>query len=192
MCRLFALLLLGLWPALAAGQNLGGPLSEGVVQSPVLVIEFERVFSESAFGKRVIADIESEGAALAAENRRIETELTEEERRLTQQRASLPAEDFRTLADAFDEKVQRLRREQDTKARAVSARPEEARRQFVVTMQPVLREIMQEAGAAVILERRSTFVSISAIDVSDRVIERVDAEIGDGRDLPAPDPETNP
>ncbi|WGW02807.1 OmpH family outer membrane protein [Tropicibacter oceani] len=187
MRRWLALLVLGLWPLGLAAQSVGGPLDEGVIQSPVLVIEFERVFAESDFGQRIMAEIEAEGAALSQENRRIETELADEERRLTQQRATLAAKDFKALAEAFDEKVQRLRREQDAKARAVSARPDEARRQMAITVQPVLQEVMQEARAAVILERRSVFVAISAIDVTELVTQRINAQIGDGSDLDDPD-----
>ncbi|WP_425100675.1 OmpH family outer membrane protein [Tropicibacter sp. S64] len=186
MRRVLACLTLALWPLAGAAQPVGGALSEGVVQSPILVLELERVFSESAYGKSTIADIERESAELAAENRQIETELTEEERRLTEQRATLSPENFRTLADAFDKKVQRLRDEQDAKARKVSARPDEARRQMIQIVQPILRQIMVDSRAAVILERRAVIVAVSDVDVTDLVIERMDAQIGAGDDLPPP------
>ncbi|MFW2544471.1 OmpH family outer membrane protein [Primorskyibacter sp. 2E107] len=180
MLRFVVCALLWLWPLSLAAQPLTGGLNEGVVQSPILVIELERVFTESAFGKRAVEEIENEGVALAAENRRIETELTEEEQRLTEQRRTLAPEDFRALADAFDKKVQRLRSEQDAKARAISARPEEVRRQMIQIVQPILRQIMQDSRAAVILERRAVIVAVSDVDVTDLVIERMDAQIGDG------------
>ena len=62
-----------------------------------------------------------------AENRRIEAELTAEERTLTEIRDDLSPVQFRARAAAFDEKVQRLRREQDEKARALGQTDEEAR-----------------------------------------------------------------
>ncbi|MBV2360850.1 OmpH family outer membrane protein [Thalassococcus sp. CAU 1522] len=169
--------------SLAAPAATAQTVSGGMVQSPILVIEFERVFEQSAFGRRVAAALESEGAEIAAENRRIEAELTEEERRLTEERASLSSEAFRALADAFDEKVQRLRREQDSKARALGARSEEEQRRFLAAAQPVLQQLMREAGAAVLVERRSVLLAADDVDITDIAISRVDAAIGDGSGL---------
>ena len=39
---------------------------------------------------------------------------------------------------------------------------------------------MREAGAVVILEKRSLFLSADVIDITDAAIARIDAEIGDG------------
>lgn len=162
-------------------------LQQGLPQSPVLTIEPERLFSESGFGKRVAAELEAEGARIAAENREIEASLIDEERALTERRAELPPDEFRTLADAFDEKVQRLRREQDTKARALGAKSDELRRRFLNAAQPVLAQMMRDAGAAVIIERRAIFLSADVIDITDEAIARIDVSIGDGQALMTPE-----
>lgn len=194
--RLLALalaLLTGATVPVVAQQS--GPFTPGVVRSPILVIDFERVFDESAFGRRVNEDIEREGRAIAAENRKIEAELTDEERELTDLRPTLAPDEFRALANAFDEKVQRLRAEQDAKARALGTRTEDERRRFLSAVQPVIEELLREAGAAIILERRSVFVAVDAIDVTDRAIALIDAEIGAGTTpdpQPAPDPDPAP
>ena len=183
-----AILLLVLWAAAAGAQGQGGPVLSGVPKTPILVIDFERAFAESAFGRRVALESEQAGRAIAAENRRIEAELTAEERELTDRRPSLSPEEFRTLADAFDEKVQRLRDEQDAKARAFGTRTEDARRRFLTVAQPVLEGLLREAGAALILERRSVLVVVDAIDITDPAIARIDSQIGDGAaDLPPAD-----
>ncbi|MEC3860563.1 OmpH family outer membrane protein [Mesobacterium sp. TK19101] len=170
----------------------GGPLSaqdfqQGVLQSQVLMIDSDRFFSDSAFGKRVSAEVEAEGANIAAENRRIEAELTDEEKALTDKRPTLPATEFRALADAFDEKVQTLRREQDAKARALGQRGDEARRRFLLAARPVLGDLMRDAGALIILERRGVFLASDAIDITDEAIAKIDAALGDGSDLTPPE-----
>lgn len=167
-------------PAARAQQGLGGLFSDPVAASPVLVVELDRLFAESAFGLRIAAEIEEEGSQLAAENRRIEAELIAEERQITEQRPGLTPEAFRALADAFDEKVQTFRREQDAKVRAIGQRNEEGQRAFLTAAQPVLQDLMTEAGATVLLDRRVVFLSAPAVDVTDAAIERIDAAIGDG------------
>lgn len=158
----------------------GESVLDGRVQSPILTIESERLFSESAFGQRVAREIEVERAAISAENDRIAEELTAEEQSLTDRRATLPAAEFQALADSFDEKVQRLRREQDEKARAIGTRSEEARRTFLAAAQPVIEMIMRDTGAALIVERRTVFISADVIDITDAAIARINATLGEG------------
>jgi Skp family chaperone for outer membrane proteins len=167
---------LGATPALQA-QQLGLP------QSSILTIASDRLFSESAFGQRIAAEIEEDSAVLSAENREKEAELTAEEQDLTDRRAGMDPDDFRTLADAFDAKVQMIRTTQDNKARALGLRRDEARSAFFDAARPVLASVMRETGAGVILERSSVFLSANATDITDIAIERMNAEIGDGEGL---------
>ncbi len=158
-----------------------------VVQSPVLTVDSERLFSQSQFGQRISEEVEAQGKVLEAENRRIEGELTAEEKALTERRPTLPPEEFRALADAFDDKVEKIRAEQNAKTRALTQGTDTARRQFLIATRPVLEAIMLETGAALIVERRSVLLSLRSIDITDLAIDRLDAAIGDGRDLPDPD-----
>lgn len=151
-----------------------------VLRSPVLVIDSERLFSGSGFGQQLADELEVRAAEIAAENRRIEAALAEEERQLTERRAELAPQAFRDLADAFDEKVSRLRRERDQAAQGLGQDSEAIRRQFLSAVEPVLDRLMQDAGAAVILERRSVFVTREAVDITDEAIARIDATLLSG------------
>lgn len=120
-----AALLLAVPPAPATAQPLD------LAGSPILIIDQERLFAESSLGGRISAEIEAATVALAEENRRIEAELIAEELDLTERRPGLPPEEFRALADAFDEKVQRIRSEQDNKDRELQQRREKEQQDFV-------------------------------------------------------------
>ena len=168
---------------------LGGPAAaQDSPQSPILTIDQDRLFAESAFGARVRQELNEASAALAAENRTIEAELIAEEQELTDRRAELPAEEFRALADAFDEKVQTIRREQDEKGRLLNQKQDASRVMFFNAARPILENLMREAGAAVILERSTVFLSANISDVTDLAIARIDAILGEGpEDLPSAD-----
>ena len=156
-----------------------------LVRSPVLTIDSDRLYAESLYGKRKQSEFEADVAVLEAENRRIESELTEEEKLLTEKRPGMAADEFRELADAFDAKVQRIRSEQTAKLRDLAQRRDNAQRNFLKAAIPVLEEIMSEAGAAIIVESRSVFLSARIIDVTPDAVARIDERIGDGT---APDP----
>ena len=151
-----------------------------VIQSPILVIDSELLYTGSDYGKRVAQEQEAEKAALSAENRKIEAELAEEERRLTEQRKEMEAADFRKVADAFAKRVAEIRTIQNGKEVALARSVEEERLKFFGALTPVLDRVLSAAGAVVILEKRSTFAASRALDITDRMILEANAIIGDG------------
>ncbi len=167
------------------------PLPQGTpaLRSAILVLDYETLFTRSRFGQRVMRAIEAEGRALIAENDRIEAELTAEELLLSSQRDDMEPDAFRALADAFDEKVQRIRAEQDAKARAVGQNRAVEERRFRQLVTPILGQIMRDTGAIVVLDRRNTIVWVDAVDVTERVMIEVNRVIGAGAAPEADTPE---
>lgn len=172
----FVLALLALPVGQASAQSLGQ------VVSPVLTIDREALFTGTEFGQRVSQDLETESDALSEETRKIEQALEEEERSLTAKRATMSPEEFRALADAFDEKVVALRTDRDAAQQNFVQRYEDAQRSFYNRIGPILGRVMQERSAVVILDKRNVLLSVNAIDVTDAVIQRINAELGDGTD----------
>lgn len=179
------LLVLALWPATVAAQT-----PEGAAGSPILTVVPDRLYDETLAGRAAQTRLDDATRALMVENRRMETELETEERSLTAKRDAMPPAQFRELADAFDEKAERTRTEQDAKSRRLTRLREDDRQAFFTAALPVLAQLMQDEGALAILDRGSVFVSFDLIDVTTLAIERLDAALGDGADLfgnaPAP------
>lgn len=173
----------GLGLLLLSGPSLAQE-APAIPRAPVLTVDSDRLFSASAYGRRISAEIEADSRALAQENRDIEQALEAEELELTRRRPELTPQEFTPLADAFDEKVERLRREQDAKTRALNRRGDEARSEFLNFALPVLATIVREAGAVAMLERRQVFLAADSIDVTELAIARLDAELGDGESPP--------
>ncbi len=163
-------------------------LAMGQVQSPVLTIDLNRLLAETAYGRRLSAEILERGEALQAENDRIYADLTARERSLTERRPSMDPDAFRAEAEAFDAEVRRIREEQDAKSQALEAAVGQGRQTFEEAARPVLGELMRESGAAVIIERRDVFLSASLVDVTDEAIAAIDAAVGEGEAAPAAPP----
>ena len=156
----------------------------GVVQSEILVLDPERLFSETQLGQRMNEEYQAAREALSNRNRQLETELEAEEQALTAQRETLSPAEFRDLADQFDAKVQRIRRESDQAVRNLERRRELAPVQFMRMVEPVLVQVMEDAGGAVIMDARSVLLRAEAVDITDLAASRIDAEIGDGPEAP--------
>ena len=150
--------------------------------SPVMTTDSERVFGTSEIGRKITGELEAELEGLVAENRQIEADLTAEEQSLTTKRSQMQPTEFRALADEFDARVQRIRAEQDAKQRALQAKREAERQNFIDVIAPILTSIGRERGAIVILERRSVVLSADSADITDEVIARINATLAEGAD----------
>ncbi len=150
----------------------------GVTVSAILTVDSERVFATTIAGRQITRALEARLDKLVSENRRIEAELVAEELDLTERRSTMDQVEFRVLADAFDEKVQTIRTEQDAKQRSLQRAREADRQLFIDTIAPILSAIGRERGAVVILERRNVLLSADNIDITEEAILRINATLG--------------
>ena len=126
--------------------------AQPIVQSPILTLDQERLFTGTLWGKRAAERIEAASAALAAENRLIEADLTAEEKALTERRPTMPNEEFQAAAAKFDEKVTEIRRTQDGKARDIGQMHDAERQRFYAAALPVMTEVLRARKAVAVLD----------------------------------------
>ncbi|SFR40137.1 periplasmic chaperone for outer membrane proteins Skp [Yoonia tamlensis] len=150
------------------------------VTPQILVFDMNRIYFETLYGRRIADDLNAVATAVQAENEAIVATLTEEERSLTERRPQMTPEDFRAEADAFDAKVQEVRRVRDAKNVELQTASAEQRAAFEERVQGIIANVMFERGAVIVLEQRSVVMSVRAANITDDVIARVDAELGDG------------
>lgn len=155
----------------------------------ILTVDQDRLYGASLYGRALEAKSLAATQALAAENRKIESDLSAEEARLTTQRATLSAEAFGELAAAFDQKVERIRAEQEAKAKQLTTDRDAGRKQFFDAAVPILADLMRQLGAFAILNHDAVVLSFDSIDVTDRALVELDARLGDGTKSA---PQTNP
>lgn len=173
----------------------------GHTVSPILTIDRDQLYAGTAYGQRMKRELDAASQALADQTRQIEAALEKEEESLTEKRATLPADEFRTLADAFDQKVQTLRSDREKAQSDMQAQIEQAQIAFFKTIGPVLGQLVRERGAVLILDRRAILLAAADVDITREAIARIDAVLGDGSTLdngvldngtPTPDPAPDP
>lgn len=164
------------------------PETSDVVSAPVLTVDQDALFTGSAWGKRTQARLESEGSKIAAENERLAQQLSDEEAALTDQRGQLDPAEFRRQAEAFDARATQVRRERALAVQRLNEWAEADRSAFYRAALPIMGETMQSRGAVAVLDRRTVFVALDAIDITGDLIARLDSGIGDGADVVPFDP----
>ena len=175
-------LALCLWLGLSLA---GSPVMAQQVNPPqILTLDQDRLYSRSLYGKALEAKSLAATQDLAVQNRKIEADLSAEEASLTTQRPTLTAAAFATLAADFDAKVEKIRAAQEAKSTALTTIRDAGRKQFFDAAVPLLADLMRKLGAYAILNRSSVVLSFDSIDVTDRAIAALDAQLGDGTKVP--------
>jgi len=182
---LAACALVAFWAGAGLGQE-GNAAGAGAAQSvPLLTLDENQLFAESAFGKAALARQDADARALIEENRRIEAALEVEEQDLTTRRPTMGREEFTPLSDAFNLKVEGIRKAQDAKSRDLNRRADQDRQAFLLAVRPVLADLMAARGAVAIIDKRAVFVGFENIDITAEAIAELDKALAEGR-LTAP------
>lgn len=150
-------------------------LNSGKLIFPVLVFDRARVLSSSQIGRDLDTQVAEQRAALLAENEEIYADLEAEEQELAEIRGSLSEEAFRARAQAFDDKVVKVRAAQDAKAEDIQTLYEEGLAGIEQEMNSVLTGIARDFSAVLMFERSQVYLMSGAIDVSQIAIDRLDA-----------------
>ncbi len=171
---------MGLLRAFFVWVILALPASAQQTSPPILIIDSERLFVETLYGQRLATELAAQAEELQTENDRIVESLTLEERSLTLRRPEMTAEAFREEAEAFDRKVQEVRRVRDAKNVDLQVAQAAARSRFEQRVQGIVANIMLERGSVLVMEQRNVVLSVRAANITDDAIVRIDAELGEG------------
>ncbi len=178
----------GMFRALAIALALLGGAAQGqdfpVFQAAnILIVSQEELFANSALGKDILQIEQDERDVLIEEGRQIGAAFVEEEQQLTALRDTLPADEFRLLADAFDAKVVAARTAQETNDSNLVANIEARRRAFYGLITPILARVMQRYNATVIIDRRSALLFDRNLDITREAIEFLDKAYSENPDM---------
>lgn len=143
--------------------------------APFLLLNQERLLTDSEVGQALLAEERAARDALRAEARDIEQRFEREERELTARRLEMEPEAFRDLADAFDARVVEARQLQEERSDALVAEFDRRRRQFYAEIAPVLVELLSRYGARAIFDEASVLIADQSLNITGAVIAEIDA-----------------
>ncbi len=180
-CTTFGVVLafLSVGPVGVRAQESVDPFSTqimGQLDQPILVLNQERLLLNSGVGQDLLAKENLMKETHRQEGLRLDAELENEERELTQMRDELIASEFEKLAIEFDNKVVAVRRDHQEKSEALAVELEKLRQSFFGDIVPIVANIMQERGASLVFDQRNVLFTGQDVDITQDVIDRLDAE----------------
>jgi len=163
------LALLVVAPALA--QQAAAP--ENPAGQAVLIVDQDKALNESAPGRALRALLQERRTIQLQATAERDKAMEAEEIEIARIRDGLSREEFEKRLQEFDQKVRQARRENQEAIQTMQAENDGARRKLVQALHLILRDILQERGATVLLNAQTVVMARGDVDVTSEVIERL-------------------
>lgn len=176
-----AALLIGL--LLCATQSVAQADFPTVFPQPILVLDQDGLFKNSKLGQAMLLIQAEKRTVLLQESRLISDTFEVEEKRLTDIRSEVSAEEFRVLSEDFDKRVLAARESQLAKDVEMQQSIDGQRLRFLVIAAPFLSEIMLKYHASAIVDQRSVLLFNRNMDITLEATEILDRAFDQNPDL---------
>lgn len=175
MAGAFLLLVLALAPPAAWSADTPLP------PATAAVIDYQRVMREAQAAESIRTQIEARRVRYQSEIAAEEQRLVEADRELADQRSRLEADDFARRRKSFEEdvaEVQRMLQSRRQQLDDVAAMAMSEVREAVIR---IVGELSEQRGFNLVLPSANVLLFSPQIDITDEVLEKLDAELPDVR-----------
>ncbi len=170
----FALASLTASAALAQSQ---GPANPGPAIPGVCVYFNQRVLAQSTVGQAVQARMEQLAQEVQGELQPYATAIQTEAQALQQGQATIPADQMNQRRQQLQQRIQEAQQLEATRDNELRYTLAEQRRKISEAIEPLLVAVYQEKGCGIMIDRESVFILNPAMDVTDTVIQRLNAQL---------------
>lgn len=170
----FALASLTASAALAQSQ---GPANPGPAIPGVCVYFNQRVLAQSTAGQAVQTRMEQLAQEVQGELTPYATAIQTEAQALQQGQATIPADQMNQRRQALQQRIQEAQQLEATRDNELRYTLAEQRRKISEAIEPILIAVYQEKGCGIMIDRESVFVMNPAMEVTDTVIQRLNAQL---------------
>lgn len=151
---------------------------DGKVAPPVvIVVDINRIQRDSQAGRAVAQQRDRFQQGFHTEFETSRKQLQQEEMELSKQRAVLGAQAFEERARAFNEQVAAFQRRYQAAIRALEKSTATALNDVQKVIIEATSELAAEMGASLVMHKQNVFLHDERMDVTDRVIERVNKRL---------------
>ena len=170
----FALASLTASAALAQTQ---GPANPGPAIPGVCVYFNQRVLAQSTVGQAVQTRMEQLAQEVQGELQPYATAIQTEAQALQQGAATIPADQMNQRRQALQTRIREAQQLEGTRDNELRYTLAQQRQKISEAIEPLLVAVYQEKGCGIMIDRESVFIMNPAMDVTDTVIQRLNAQL---------------
>jgi Skp family chaperone for outer membrane proteins len=161
----------------AASAQTAGPTNPGPVIPGVCVYHNERMVAQSTAGQSLATGIQRLLEEVRGELQPYAATIETEAQALQQGQASIPPAEMQQRRQALQQRIQeagQLEQQRDAELRYTRAVQLQTIAQAV---DPIIVAVYQERGCGILIDRESVYVVNPAMDITDTVIQRLNAQL---------------
>jgi Skp family chaperone for outer membrane proteins len=177
----------------AIADDAAAPAKSQAKTPVVIVIDVNRIMTESAAAKSVQSQVADLRKSLKAEVDAKESSLRSQDEALAQQHDKLSADDFKKKSLGFQQDVMKSRQDVDGRIAALDKAVNVAMGKIEAQLQQILFDMAKEQGANLVLPKAAILVAETSMDMTDQAMARINAklpsvkvEVGAASSLSAP------
>ena len=153
---------------------------ETSVPAPIIVIvDTKQILKDSTAAQSILRQVD-------ALNRQLQTEATEQDKRLgrerqelEKQRSVLTPEAFQQRVRSFEDNLRDVQREMQEKSQQIQLSTKVANVELQNGLAPILKDLMSEKGANLLFEKSRVAFHSPQMDITGEALSRLNAEIPD-------------
>lgn len=143
----------------------------------VLIINLDVVYANSLVGKSLIAQVQKKVKAIKAQHDKTQKELETEAKKIESQKNLLPQDALRDKTDKLRLNEIAKSQELQQEIRKVESGKASANEQILKVLSPILKDIMNEKKATIVVDRRSILIGSPDADITAEAVKRLDSKI---------------
>lgn len=145
------------------------------VSTIIIVVDTNRIQRDSLAGKAIVEQREKYQQAFSAEFDAQRRQLQKDEMELAKQKNLLSQQAFEQRTRAFTEEVASFQRRYQAAIKALENSAAKAHNELQRITIETTSELASEVGAGLVLHKQTVFLHDERMDVTDRVIERINS-----------------
>ncbi|MGE5546402.1 MAG: OmpH family outer membrane protein [Solirubrobacterales bacterium] len=160
------------WPAFAQTTD-----AAKLTAPVVVIVDTSRIQREALAGKAITAQREKFQQSFQSEFEPARKQLQQQEMELAKQRSAMNPQTFEQKARAFEEEAAAFNRRTQAASRALDKSTATAHNELQRATIEVTSEVASELGAGLVLHKQTVFLHDPRMDVTDRIIERLNKRL---------------
>ena len=168
---------LAAFTATAASAQTAGPQNPGPVIPGVCVYYNARLLAQSSAGQAVETRMQQLAQEVQGELQPYATAIQTEAQALQQGAATIPADQMNQRRQALQQRIQEAQQLEATRDNELRYTLAQQRQKISEAIEPLLVAVYQEKGCGIMIDRESVFIMNPAMDVTDTVIQRLNAQL---------------
>ena len=143
----------------------------------IAIVDLNLVLTESKAAKHATKQFEEIQKKVEKDIIASDNEMLAERDKLIEQQSVVAPEAFEIKANEYEKKLQNYQSEKQQKLRNLDGVLQKARSEILDNVKPILESLSIEIGVTVILEKNNVLLSATNMDVTDKVIKRLNKEL---------------